>query len=113
MGPNGDADVASNIFEAVESGPVECHAATLPDDGSPLLHVDVPHHPLSHPAVRSAIAFAQAQQYHTVHSNWCAWRLVTRIGLSQENIQHCFFCMEMALAFPVGITSKCICDNAC
>lgn len=69
MGPRGDADVASNIFEAVEAGPIVCHAAEPPADGAPLLHIAAPHHTLTDPAVQKAIEFASAQQYHTVHSN--------------------------------------------
>lgn len=52
MGPRGDADVTSNIFEAVEAGPVLCHAAQPPADGRPLLHIAAPHHQLSHPAIQ-------------------------------------------------------------
>lgn len=54
MGPRGDADVASNIFEAVEAGPIVCHAAEPPADGAPLLHIAAPHHTLTDPAVQKA-----------------------------------------------------------
>lgn len=52
MGPRGDADVTSNIFEAVQAGPIVCHAAAPPVDGRPLLHIAAPHHQLTQPAIR-------------------------------------------------------------
>jgi hypothetical protein len=55
MGPRGDADVTSNIFEAVEAGPVLYHSSEQPADGRPLLHVAAPHHQLSQPAVQQVM----------------------------------------------------------
>ena len=55
MGPRGDADMTSNIFEAVEAGPVLCHSAEPPADGRPLLHIDAPHHQLSDPVVQQVM----------------------------------------------------------
>ena len=60
MGPRGDADVTSNIFEAVEAGPVLCHAAQPPADGRPLLHIAAPHHQLSHPAIQQVRSTGRA-----------------------------------------------------
>jgi hypothetical protein len=55
MGPRGGADMTSNIFEAVEAGPVLCHTAQPPADGRPLLHIAAPHHQLTQPAVQRVI----------------------------------------------------------
>mmetsp|Transcript_14992 Transcript_14992/g.45253 ORF Transcript_14992/g.45253 Transcript_14992/m.45253 type:complete len:405 (+) Transcript_14992:147-1361(+) len=68
MGPSGDADVHSNVFEAVEAGPVHQGMATAPPKG-PFLHIRAPTHPLAHPAVQQAIEYAQGRQYHTLRGN--------------------------------------------
>lgn len=52
MGSQGDNDVADNIFESVEAGPILCHAAEPPNDAAPLLHIGAPHHPLSEPSIQ-------------------------------------------------------------
>lgn len=52
MGPEGSADVHDNIFEAAEAGPVHQTSVASPSGSGPFLHVDVPTHPLSHPAVQ-------------------------------------------------------------
>jgi hypothetical protein len=74
MGPRGDADVTSNIFEAVEAGPVLCHAAQPPADGRRLLHIAAPHHQLSHPAIQQVSPGCCTQRQRTA-----VWLQVTEV----------------------------------
>ncbi len=80
MGPCGDGDVHSNVFEAVEAGPVHQEGTAQPPQQGPFLRVAAPTHPLSHPAVQQAIRFAQGRQYHTLRGNCIQARLPTPLS---------------------------------
>lgn len=98
MGPCGDGDVHSNVFEAVEAGPVHQEGTAQPPQQGPFLHVAAPTHPLSHPAVQQAIRFAQGRQYHTLRGNCIQARLPTPLssgyGSRRSEQGTCFPCRQ-------------------